>query len=380
MKKVAMIPARLGSKRIKKKNIRLLNGIPLISYIIRATIQSECFDEVWVNTESDIIGKIAEEEGAKFYKRPEELSSDTATNDEFVLDFLNNVDTDLIVQVLATSPFITPEEIKEFTNYFSSNDLDTLVSVKEEKIECVYDKKPINFDQKKVSPPSQLVTPVNAYACGLMGWKKTNYLQNMKKYNCGYHGGDGKIDFFTIKGYSTIDIDNEEDFQFAEVVARFISNSQKEEIRYYDDNVHIEVDVPSILKKDGVINNDLHSANSEVPVNINEIRSRFDSTESWSKRLVDTENNSATLIHQQPGQGNRNHYHPNWNEWWYIVDGQWEWEIENKKITVGKDDVVFIPKGKVHKIKAIGTKPAIRLAVSRADVEHIYPSELSSED
>ena len=43
------------------------------------------------------------------------------------------------------------------------------------------------------------------------------------------------------------------------------------------------------------------------------------------------------------------------------------------KVIVGKDDVVFIPKGKVHKITAVGNKPAIRLAVSRADVAHVYP-------
>ncbi len=368
-----MIPARLGSKRIHKKNIRLLNGIPLISYTIRAAINAGCFDEVWVNSESDVIGNIATSEGAKFYKRPPELSTDSATNDDFVMDFLDNVECDVIVQVLATSPFMTPQEIKDFTNEMSSKNLDTLISVKDEKIECVYDNTPINFDQKKVSPPSQLVNPVKPYACGLMAWKKDNYVENMNKYKCGYHGGDGNIGFFTIKGNSTIDIDNEEDFQFAELVARFLSNQEEYPVRYTDDKEHVEVDVPSILKKDGVLTNDLHSANSEVPVNINEVRGRFDSTVSWSKRLVDTENNSATLIHQQPGEGNRNHYHPDWNEWWYIVDGQWEWNIEGKKLIVGKDDIVFIPKGKVHKIKAVGDKPAIRLAVSRADVEHIYP-------
>ena len=373
MKVVAMIPARLGSKRIKKKNIRLLNGTPLISYIIRAALQSKCFDEVYVNSESDIIGNVALSEGAKFYKRSPELSSDETTNDEFVLDFVKNVDCDIIVQVLATSPFISLDEITAFVNKIRNENLDTLISVKNEKIECVYNKEPINFNQKKVSPPSQLVNPVRVYACGLMGWKTDNYIKNMLKYNCGYHGGDGKIDFFPIKGNSTIDIDTEEDFQLAEMIARFLANKETHKPRYADDNLHIEVDVPSILKKDGVEKNDLHSSNSEKPVNINNIRNQFGDKDSWSKRLVDTENNSATLIHQMPGEGNRNHYHPNWNEWWYIIDGQWEWDIEGKKIIVGKDDVVFIPKGKVHKIKAVGNKAAIRLAVSRADVEHIYP-------
>ena len=372
-KVVAMIPARLGSKRIPKKNIRLLNNVPLISYIIRAAKNSECFDDIYVNTESDIIGQIALKEGVKFYKRSEHLTTDDATNDDFTLDFMENVECDSVVQILATSPFITPSEIREFTNDFLSEGYDTLISVNENKIECVYNSRAINFDQKKQSPPSQLLTPINAYACGLMAWSTENYKHNMSKYGCGYHGGDGHIGFHTLSGYSNIDIDNEEDFQLAEVVARHLDSKEQFDVRYYEDTTErVEVDVPSILKMDGVMVNDLASANSEVPVNVKDIISSFDAKMSWSKRVVNTENNSATLIHQQPGEGNRNHYHPNWNEWWYIVDGQWEWNIEGEKIIVGKDDIVFIPKGKMHHITAVGDKPAIRLAVSREDVPHIY--------
>ena len=280
--------------------------------------------------------------------------------------------------MLSTSPFISPEEISNFTTRFVEENLDTLISVSNQQIECIYDDTPINFNQKKLSPPSQDLKPVQPYACGLMAWKKDNYLNNMQKYKCGYHGGDGNIQFFILKGFSTVDIDNEEDFQLAELIARINTTNMIYEKRYYNQE-HSEVDVPSILKKDGVYINDLHSANSEEPVNINDIRQEFDNNVSWSKRLVNTENNSATLIHQMPGEGNRNHYHPDWNEWWYIVDGQWEWDIEGKKIIVSKDDIVFIPKGKVHKITAVGTKPAIRLAVSREDVAHVYP-DIKSEN
>lgn len=375
MKLVAMIPARLGSKRIPKKNIRLLNGIPLISYTIRAVKESGCFDEIYVNTESDLIGQIAESEGVKFYKRSPHLSTDSATNDDFSLDFLNNVECDFMIQVLATSPFLNVEDIRSFTEMVSSGRYDTVVSLNKQQIECVYDGMPINFDQKKPSPPSQDVNPVGAYACGLMAWKSDNYKDNMEKYGCGYHGGDGKVGYYTLSGYSTIDIDEEQDFQLAELVARHRSSNQKYEPSYYGDDLHVEVDVPSILAKDGVNTNDLHSANSEVPVNVKEIISSFDDTVSWSKRVINTENNSATLIHQMPGEGNRAHYHPEWNEWWYIVDGKWEWDIEGEKVVVEKDDIVFIPKNKVHHITAIGDRPAIRLAVSREDVAHVYPNK-----
>jgi CMP-N,N'-diacetyllegionaminic acid synthase len=372
-KTIAMIPARMGSKRVPKKNIRLLNGTPLISYIIRAAKESGCFDEIYVNSESDILGQIAKSEGVKFYKRPSSLSTDTATNDGFVEDFLNQNDCDKVIQLLPTSPFISPEDIKKFVSHMEDQNLDTLISVFRQQIECVYEGTPINFDQKKPTPPSQDLEPIKPYACGIMGWKKGNFLSNMEKYGCAYHGGEGSISFYELGGFATVDVDNEEDFQLAEVVSRHLSMSKKYEPKYYENKKErIEVDVPAILKKDGVSVNDLHSSNSEIPVNVKEIISSFDGSTSWSKRLVNTENNSATLIHQLPGEGNREHYHPEWNEWWYIIDGQWEWNIEGEKVIVEKDDVVFIPKGKLHHITAVGNKPAIRLAVSREDVEHIY--------
>ena len=173
MKTVAMIPARMGSTRIPKKNIRLLNGVPMISYIIRAAKAANCFDEIYVNSESDILGKIAIEEGVKFYKRPDALSTNSATNDEFTADFMNNIDCDVLIQLLPTSPFISKDDIESFTRKMIDDSLDTLISVTNQQIECVYNGSPINFDQKKLSPPSQDLTPIQPYACGLMGWSHT---------------------------------------------------------------------------------------------------------------------------------------------------------------------------------------------------------------
>jgi CMP-N-acetylneuraminic acid synthetase len=229
-----MIPARLGSTRIKKKNLRLLNGIPLICYVVRAAKAADCFDEIYINSESEIFEQIAQEEGVKFFKRGAELATDLATNDAFTLDFFEKVPCDVMIQLLPTSPFITAEEIKDFTDHMLKKNVDTLISVKNDQIECVYKRKPINFDQKKASPPSQNLTPVQAYACVLMGWRKENYLNNMEKYRSGYHGGDGRIDFFDIKGFSELDIDNDEDFKLAEVVAKHLLLKTQEDPEYYE--------------------------------------------------------------------------------------------------------------------------------------------------
>jgi CMP-N-acetylneuraminic acid synthetase len=223
MKVVCMIPARAGSKRIKNKNLRDLGGIPMIAHAIRAAKHSGSFDEIYVNSESTLIGQSALDEGVRFYKRPEHLASDEATNDEFMEDFLRFADCDYVVQLLPTSPFITPKEVQDFTNLVATGDYDTVVSVKDVQIECVYDNKPINFDQKEPTPPSQALKPIQAYACTLMGWKRESFLKNMDHLGCAYHGGDGDTAFFPIKGFSEIDIDNEEDFELAESVWRHMN-------------------------------------------------------------------------------------------------------------------------------------------------------------
>ena len=138
MKIIGMIPVRLGSKRIKKKNLRLLDGLPLIQYIINAAKASSLLDEIYINSESTQFADIAEESGVKFYQRPEELSFDIATNDDFALDFINNVECDILVQLLSTSPFISTEEIDGFIKAMLDGNFETMISVSDVRIECIY--------------------------------------------------------------------------------------------------------------------------------------------------------------------------------------------------------------------------------------------------
>ena len=375
MKVIGMIPARLGSTRVKNKNLRLIDGKPLIQYIVDAAIGSEILDDIYVNSESTEFKGIAEKSGIKFYQRPEELSSNEATNDDFVLDFVNNIECDIVIQLLATSPFITSSEIDAFIRAMIDGDFETMISVSNIQIECIYKNKPINVKQIEQTPPSQSLEPIRSYACSLMGWNVNRFKDNIKKFEAAYHGGDGSIGFFDLKGYSTIDIDNEEDFLLAEAISLSLKQGNIKP-KYYakDKRERSEVDVPSILKKDGVEVNDLFDVNNEI-VAISDILNNMPKDKSWSKRIVDTESNSMTVICQMPGEGNRKHHHPDWNEWWYIVEGEWEWEIEGKVKRIIKGDIVFMEKNRKHKITASGSVRAIRMAVSRADVAHVYESE-----
>ncbi len=218
-----MIPARLGSKRVKNKNLKILGGKPLIQHVIDSVKKTNLFDEIYINSEGDVFKEIADKNAINFYKRSEYLASDSATNDEFVNDFLSNIDCKNIFQILPTSPFINTKDINNFFKYFFENNCQTLISQKEVRIECTFKNQPINYEINKQTPPSQELTPIMAYACSLMAWHSDTFQKNMNKYKCAYHGPEGKTDYFKLDGFATVDIDEEFDFLLAEQIYKILN-------------------------------------------------------------------------------------------------------------------------------------------------------------
>jgi CMP-N-acetylneuraminic acid synthetase len=230
---IAMIPARLGSQRIPKKNIRLINGKPLITYVIETAKKAGVFHEIYVNTESDIIGEIAIKSGVKFYKRPEEHASNASSNDDFAYDFVKNVDGDILIQILPTSPLLTVEDISSFVNQMIDNEFETMVSVVKHQIACIYDGKPVNFKLLEPHISSQLMKPLYSYATALMGWTYKSFNDNMNRFGFTYHGADSKIGYFILEGLSEIDVDEEDDFELAENALQYRINLKHKKIKYY---------------------------------------------------------------------------------------------------------------------------------------------------
>lgn len=107
---VSIVPARGKSRGIPRKNLVLLKGRPLIYYAIKASLESQV-DETWVSSEDEEILRIAEDLGARAFKRPEELSTDTASSDAVLLHFAEQVWFDVLVFLQATSPLTTGEDI-----------------------------------------------------------------------------------------------------------------------------------------------------------------------------------------------------------------------------------------------------------------------------
>ena len=113
MSKICLIPARGGSKRIPRKNIKLFHGKPLIAWSIESAIRSDIFDQIYVSTDDNEIANIAKKYGAKIpFLRPSNLSDDYS-NDKDVrnhfLKWLNekNLNCKYLCYLYPTAPFIS---------------------------------------------------------------------------------------------------------------------------------------------------------------------------------------------------------------------------------------------------------------------------------
>ena len=130
MRVLAVIPARAGSKGIPNKNIRIINGHPLVFYAIHNAQVSECITDVVVTTDSPEVGIIAKQMGARVHWRSEVLCGDAITLDAVIADAIpQNEHWDYIVTMQPTSPTLKSETLDRAIHYAIERNLDTLISV-----------------------------------------------------------------------------------------------------------------------------------------------------------------------------------------------------------------------------------------------------------
>ena len=131
---IAIIPARGGSKRIPRKNVKLFHGLPVIAYAIEVAKQSEIFDEVFVSTDDSEIAEIARDYGAKVpWLRPKQLANDFATTLEVIQDAANKLDVNSdefnsICCIYPATPLLKPEFLKQGLKVLMDGDWDYVIS------------------------------------------------------------------------------------------------------------------------------------------------------------------------------------------------------------------------------------------------------------
>lgn len=134
-KRIAIITARGGSKRIPKKNIKDFCGKPIIAYSIEAAMESELFDEVMVSTDSEEIAEISRQYGANVpFMRSEATSNDYAVTNDVLMEVFSEYEKrgqifEEAVCIYPTAPFVTAKKLRDAIGFMQRENADALTPV-----------------------------------------------------------------------------------------------------------------------------------------------------------------------------------------------------------------------------------------------------------
>lgn len=225
MKKfLAIIPARIGSKGLPKKNLHELDGKPLIFYTIKASLQSSFIKTTTISTDSNEIIEIAKKNNVNYIKRSKNLSSDSARTEDVIRDAIEKIEFikeyEYLILLQPTSPLRTSLHINEACNKFLSSEADALISVKEQNkivLKVFFENEEgfltPGFNEEFPFMPRQELPqafkPNGAiYICKIDSFKKNNSLFQKK------------TTFFLMDDISSIDIDTYDDILDVEEILK----------------------------------------------------------------------------------------------------------------------------------------------------------------
>ena len=225
--KIAVIPARGGSKRIPRKNIKSFCGKPMIAWSIEAALSSDLFDHVIVSTDDDEIAEVAKQYGASIpFMRPKELSNDHAETTpviahatQWALD--QGFDVTAVCCIYATAPFIQIADIKRgleelnsgeweyafTTTEFAAPIFRSFKQAEEGGIEMFF---PEHFSTRSQDLPTAL------HDAGQFYWGRPSaWLQNKRIF-------DRHSKSVFIPRWRVQDIDTQDDWERAEIIAPIV--------------------------------------------------------------------------------------------------------------------------------------------------------------
>ena len=219
---IAFIPVRGGSKSIPLKNIKIINGKPLVYWTAKAANDAKCIDRVIVATDSQEIEEVVksfELPKVEIYKRSSRNATDTASTESVMLEFISQSDLkskDNFFLIQATSPLLKSEYIENMYKKFLAIGVDSMFSgVVEKQFHWIKreDKiKPVNYDYRD-RPRRQNFEGliVENGACYI------NSVTNILKDKCRL---SGKIGFYELPAYTAYELDEEEDWVIIEALMR----------------------------------------------------------------------------------------------------------------------------------------------------------------
>lgn len=217
MKTIAIIPARGGSKRLVNKNVLSLGGIPLIAHsILYAQSNSTIFDAVYVSTDDDKIKEVALQYGAQVINRPKDLSGDFEPTVSALKHVLESIEGEVenIILLQATNPLRPQNLLKEAFEVYQKGNYDSLftVSRNHQKLGKIAENKfhPYNYT---IGQRSQDLEPL-FFENGLLYISKASLILEDKIIS------EIAYPFEVNSIFANVDIDTQEDLEYAEYLFR----------------------------------------------------------------------------------------------------------------------------------------------------------------
>lgn len=172
-----MIPARLGSNRLKKKNLLKIGGKSLVSICLEKCVNSGCFTEIFLNTESEEIMKHGAIKGVQIYHRDDKHADDNATSENFVRDFIVNNECDYLFQIHTIAPLLSENDIEKFVYNFIESGKQVGLCYEKIILETTdHLENPINFSFKRKQNSQELKTLKKINWC-MTAWKVDSILK-----------------------------------------------------------------------------------------------------------------------------------------------------------------------------------------------------------
>lgn len=210
-KVVAFVPAKGSSERIENKNAKLLDGRPLVVHTLDKLLKCRNVDEVYLDTESDDIAKLARHLPVKIMKRSRFLASNGTDGHALFMNEVHHVDADIYVQALCTAPFVRPETIDRAIDLLMSDArYDSVALVRKEKQYLWTDGQPA-YGLGRI-PNSVELPPTVIEAMSLYVVRRDAALATGRRFG-------NRVHLLETSPIESIDVNTPGDFELAEYIA-----------------------------------------------------------------------------------------------------------------------------------------------------------------
>lgn len=220
MKIVAFLPAKGTSSRIENKNVKLLDGKPLFLHTLEKLASCDFINEVYLDSESELIFELAENVDCFKLKRDPVLASNATDGHALFYNEAKQIEADIYIQILGTSPFIKVETIRKGVNILLADDkYDSVVLVKKEKqylwqgVQPLYDKHKI---PNSVDLPDTIIETMGLYIV-----RKSIALEQKKRF------GDS-VYFLEADALEAVDVNYPDEFELANFIAAGLREKERQ--------------------------------------------------------------------------------------------------------------------------------------------------------